>query len=132
MTAPSVSVGLRKGLVFVVSACSPGPGTYIDKAPVTKCLATDVAEIGKNVLNGLREFAEDGPWPDWKTYRSPVLDAAEVTSWSQYERGLKSCVVSLNEDHLLIRSELPHLTVPHDATHEEIGTAVLKSLGIAT
>jgi hypothetical protein len=129
MSVPSVSVGSRRGRIYVISTYSPGPGTYVDKEPVCHTLSTDTEGIGNSVLSGLHCFQDGGSLPDWTTYRSPVLDAAGVSTWREYERGLRSCVVSQYEDHLLIRGDCSPINLPRTANREEIGSAVLAALG---
>ena len=130
MASPSVSVGLRMGDVIVTSTYSPGPGTYVDKFPAVKSLSTDAVAIGNNVLSGLDQFVDGGPWPvDWSSYQSPTLAVAGIPTWQEYERGLRTCVVERHEDHLCVRSERPHQTLSLDVTKAQIGEAVLQSLG---
>ena len=129
MANPSVNIGFRKRRVFIISTYAPGPGTYVDKEPVLEATPYDIESIGSKVLEGLKNFVDGGEIPNWDTYRSPVLDAVSVSSWSEYERGLKECVVVQHEDHFHFMTELPHIRLPRDATLEDIGNAILKALG---
>lgn len=130
MSIPSVSVGLRKGRIFIIPTFSPGPGTYIDNEPVTEALPTDPEQIGTRVLEGLSNFRDGGEMPDWTTYRSPVLSVAGVKSWDEYEKGLIDCVIDVINEKLRIRSEQHDLLeIDANARPDELGIAVLVSLG---
>jgi hypothetical protein len=126
---PSISVGLRKGIVFVTSSYTSPNGMYVDCAPVYSSPSNDPAAIGRHIQDALLHFADSGPWPLDKSFRSPVLDAAGVKTWNQYERGLESGAVRQFEDHLLVMGPEPHIRLPRDATPEQIGVAMLKVLG---
>lgn len=129
MPTPGVSVGLRNGHVYVTSTYSPGPGTYVDKAPAYRSASYDVEALGVNVLRALAAFRDGGEMPDWAKYSSPVLELAGVSSWPEYKRGLRSCVVDQRDEDLLIRGDEPEISVPRSATAREIGDAVLLALG---
>lgn len=129
MAIPGISIALRKGKLFVIPTYSPGPGTYIDKGPVANSASYDTLVIGKNVIAGLEDFVDGGDLPDFTEYCSPVLEAAGVASWSEYERGLRECVLARHADHYLIRGDFGHIKLTLDASREEIGEAILASLG---
>lgn len=129
MMPPSVSIGLRSGRVFIISTYSPGPGTYVQKAPVFESSSSDTEAIGFNVARGLDEFVSGGEIPDWAVYRSPVLGVAGVRTWHEYERGLKSCVLDQHEDEFIIRGDRPAIAIRRTATVNELGDAVLHALG---
>ena len=131
-SVPNVSVYLRKQMLFVVSTYSAGPGTYIEKEPALSVAPTEPEEVGRAVLNGLDHFVEGGPWPpDWSTYKSPVLAAAGIATWSEFKRGLRDCSVMKYDDHFLIQSENPCVTLPLNSSEDDVGMAVLASLGLS-
>ena len=129
MAIPSVAVDLRRGRVFVIATYSPGPGTYVNKTPVLESSSSDVEAIGRNVLQGLGEFVDGGEMPDWNVYRSPVLEFAKLTTWREYEKGLKRCVVDQELENLVVRGDNPTVTIAHVVPVGEIGNAVLRVLG---
>ena len=82
MAVPGISIGLRKGVLFVVPTYSPGPGTYIDKGPVAQCASFDAETIGRNAIAALGEFVGRGrpvpeptgpAFPSGHTYGSTLL-----------------------------------------------------------
>jgi len=93
------------------------------------CKDADPAEIGRNVLSGLRAFVDGGEMPDWNSYRSPLLAAAGVSSWSDLESGSRECVIALEKDKYLLRSENGPQSLLLSSTPEEIGAGVLIALG---
>ena len=127
---PSVSVGLRRGRMFVIPYWSPGKGTYIHKDPVLEVSPTDAQAIGGAVFESFKSFVWDNsPLPDWDTYPDHVLDAGGFKSWSEYERGLKDCEINFEDEQYHIYTELPHIYLPLDVSAEQMGHAVLKALG---
>ena len=128
---PSVTVGLRRGRLFVISKYSPGRGTWILKEPVLEARPTDAADVGQKVLDGLDHFVAGGKMPDWNKYRSPILPAAGVKTWSEWERGLKECMVVKEPEGFKIMSEGLHATIPYSASPEALGAKVLEALKLS-
>jgi hypothetical protein len=129
-SVPSISIGLRKGIVFVTSSYTSPNGMYVDCAPVYSSPSSDATAIGRHILDALLHCADSGPWPLDKSHRAPVLDAAGVKTWKEYNRGLETGAVRQFEDHLLIMGPEPHIELPRDATPGQIGLAMLQVLGI--
>ena len=128
---PSVSVGLRRGRLFVISTYSPGPGTWIDKEPVLEARPTDAEDVGRKIIEGLETFVAGGEMPDWNKYRSPILPAAGVKTWSEWERGLKECIVVKELEGFKIMSEGLHATIPYSESPEILGAKVLEALKLS-
>lgn len=129
MSQPSVSVGLRKGRVFVIPTYSPGPGTYIHREPVRQTTPDEPESIGQCVRDAIADFVDGGQMPDWSIYRSPVLAAAGVEKWSDYEKGLRDCIVKEEADHLVVRGDREPREMPLTVSNEELGRAILQALG---
>ena len=126
---PSISVGLRTGIVFITPSYYPPNGMYVDCGPVFSASSDDPALIGRHIKNALAHCADEGPWPIDESYRSPVLDAAGVRTWDEYQRGLKSGAVRQFEDYFLAMGRAAQIRLPISATPEQIGFAVLEAIG---
>jgi hypothetical protein len=128
MSNPAVSVGLRKGKAFIISQLSPGRGTYLDKEPIRQVSADDAAGLGRAILDAFGDFTEISEMPNLLNFRSPVIKAAGVRSYAEYERGLKDCLVVIEDDRLHIMWSGPHTYLPRDVSPEDLGTAVFAAL----
>ncbi|HJT33413.1 MAG TPA: hypothetical protein VJ783_15320 [Pirellulales bacterium] len=128
MVKPAVSVGLRKGRLFVIPQLSPGAGTYIDKEPVREAPEDDAERLGQTILEAFGDFSEVDVMPNLLAFRSPIIAAAEVRSYGEYERGLKDCLVVIEDDQLHIMCAGPHKYIPRDTGALHIGNAVLTAL----
>ena len=69
--------------------------------------------------------------PDWNKYRTPILDAAGVKNWSEWESGLKDCSVKKEPEGFKIMSEGLHATIPYSASPEMLGAKVLEALTLS-
>ena len=128
MSVPLVEIGLRQGRVFVIPQLSPGRGTYVDKDPIREASPDDAEGVGRAIFDALADFSEISTMPNLLHFRSPVIAASGVNSYSEYERGLRSCLIDQHDDHFTIRGLGPHAHLPCDVTARQLGETVLNLL----
>src|SRR5262249_5481334 len=110
MSQAFVAIRHWKGVVFISSTYSPGPGTYVNKEPIFTCQIDEAEKIGCFVFEALAAFREGGQVPDWDRYQSSLLKASGVSA-KEFKRGLKECSVTKAENGFIVSSELGAIEV---------------------
>ena len=125
---PRAALNRRNGRLFIPFAYAPEPDAYIDKSPVLEPNPKNPEEVGKAILKVLDAFTTEGDLPDYDSYVSPVVRAAGVTTWEEYERGLEACMVERRHNHYHVAYGDSVHTLPLDANAKQIGEAALAAL----
>ncbi len=93
MGSPAVSVHRFRDRVFVSALASPDLCEFVEVPPVVACPAEDGPKVGELILAGLQQYRGQVDDPGDPTQPPPVLAVAGASSWEEFRREARSCVL---------------------------------------
>lgn len=143
----SATVYNRKSKYIIHAVSNTAAGVGIAARPFLVLEEdTSAADLGEAVMNALESARQGVPHPtDWPSVLRPLLDAAQVKSWSTFVRDTCSCEIlddgssikiyptrnmGAQEGFQSIEAK-PSLLLPSKSTAESIGSAVREALAIS-